>query len=131
MNAAWIQAVAVGVVVFVVLGLVFWSLCRAAHDSDERMDAEAAELTYEQSPQPSQASTTAKNLLICAIASLAVGLAGLNLQGPSAAQAEQDVQDEVAALTSEPAAVPPIRPQHPSVFLPTRTLHASVVATAR
>ena len=53
------------------------------------------------------------------------------LDGPSAAQAEQDVQDEVAALTASAPVVAPVRPQHPSAGLPARTPHASVVAAAR
>ena len=128
----WQIFLAVAAICFLVLGMVFYSLACAASNADALEQAAADAPAFEQAPVGRVTDKAVTSiLLLCFFA--AVFVAAQWLDGPSAAQAEQDVGDEVAALVGEPAsqAQPPLRPTHATAHQATRRPHVSVLAQAR
>ncbi|MCZ2498158.1 hypothetical protein GN316_15440 [Xylophilus sp. Kf1] len=128
---SWQIALTVGGICFLVLGVVFYSLACAASSADALEEAIAEAPAFVQSPVSHVTDSAVTSiLLLCFFA--AIFAAAQWLDGPSAAQAEQDVGDEVAALVGESAAeTAPLRPTHYTAHQATRKPHVSVLAQAR
>lgn len=101
MSSTWIQAALVIALLLIVLAIVFWSMCVAAHRADQAMEEEETELAATQRESDDPASTSTANIVLAIVAFCVLGAAQAWLPGPSASQAAQDIADEVNALEAQ------------------------------